>query len=987
MTLRDRIRSAWSALTTVPAPTGKPVPDWPIGVLDHPFIPPEPLESHRDAFRKVPMVAASIGQVQHDFASLPTRVYRVKGETRVLEVRKPGNLTDLLAKANPWETGYSLKASWAGSLKWAGNAYLFLQRIGGRREPAELWLLPAHNVKVEATANRGVRRYWYDRGSPSEVQPEDIVHFRSYNPDDEPIGMSCLEPVTKLYEAQYYAYLWVKNFYNSGGMLQGLFSVKDGGARLSPAEIEALIATLKRRHVGYQNVGNPVVVQGIEWLQRGLTMSEMEIDATLRRIDAEICRAVGVPPWKMGIKEGSNLGSSGANVDERMYWDGCIRQLATMFDSVLNERLAPLFGTDLVIETDLSGVPALQSALLAQSVSLVALAGRPLLTVNEAREQLGFDPSDDETADELYTKPEPQPFGGMPGFPPEPRETEQSRSLSADPGHRDELRKRADVNLSRYEREVAVYFRSMFAEQRERVLAWAKEVGGRLTRVNRLIAIETEHIPIDVPTDREKFDALIRTLIARRGAEAIADIGVEVAFDIASAGIAAWVAARTDFVLSNVNATTTEAVRQAIVDGIAMGDDLGGIVARINEVFDSATQARSLLIARTETTGAYNYGSMEGWRQSGVVEKAEWLTAGDGLGGRHATADYAGLDGQQAELGGYFTVGNARLQFPGDPAGPPEEICNCLLPGNRVSGSFVGGLEARYSGPAREFQTASGKRFSVTANHPVLTAQGWRFAHELRKGDQLVSDLRSIGVRVLGDVHDEHGPAAVEDVVKSLRSQAGEVTRVAGALDLHGDARFTDGKVNVVGSDRVLLNYAESGRADDGGDVVLVSSAIAESAVDGSGAPNLDCEGVVASSPGDPCSLALTPDPVRVFADCAPLGEFGPGASSDFYVALNESAPKERPTEAGVVGKLLERFSGQVAFDELVEVRDFSFAGHVYDLQSVTGHTLAESIVISNCRCTTVPVVNQEQARRLRWTRYFEGANGNGNGKRAHAHA
>jgi len=686
MTLRDRIRSAWSALT-VQTPTGNPVPDWPVTVLGSPFVPEEPIADHRDAFRKVPMVAAAIGQVQHDFASLPTKVYRVKGENRALEGRKDGNLTDLLAKANPLETGYSLKSAWAGSLLWAGNAYWFMQRFGGRREPSELWLMPPQNMTVEATTNRGIRRYWYDRGGRAEIQPQDIIHFRTYNPDDQPIGMSCLEPVKKLYEAQYYAYIWVRNFYHSGGMLQGIFNVKEGAKQLTETEIQAVIAKLKKLHVGYQNVGNPVIMQGLEFVARGLKMSEMEIDTSLRRIDGEICRAIGVPPWKMGIKEGASLGDAGAKVDERIYWDGRIRQLATMFDSVLNERLAPLFGGDIVVETDLSGVPALQAAKLTQAAGLVTLTGRPIMAVNEAREQLGLPASDDPAADELYTAPVPNPFGTpsakdeapsneKPNGDATPDESSEARSLSAGT-QRDELRRKADVNLQRYEREVASYFRGMFRDQRERVLSWLKEYGGSLSRKQRLIAIEVEHIPIDVPEDADALEKLLRTLIARRGAEAIADIGLDIAFDAAGARIADWVARRTDFVLSNVNATTTEAVQQAIADGIQQGDVLADIVTRVNGIFDSAEQSRSLLIARTETTGAYNYGAVEGWQQSGVVEKSEWLTAGDGLGGRHATEDYAGLDGQQAELGGYFDVGGFKLRFPGDPDGPPGEICNC----------------------------------------------------------------------------------------------------------------------------------------------------------------------------------------------------------------------------------------------------------------------------------------------------------------------
>jgi hypothetical protein len=50
--------------------------------------------------------------------------------------------------------------------------------------------------------------------------------------------------------------------------------------------------------------------------------------------------------------------------------------------------------------------------------------------------------------------------------------------------------------------------------------------------------------------------------------------------------------------------------------------------------------------------------------------------------------DYDGLDGQTVALDATFDVGEAQLQFPGDPDGPPEEVCNC-----RCTMEYSGGGE------------------------------------------------------------------------------------------------------------------------------------------------------------------------------------------------------------------------------------------------------------------------------------------------------
>ena len=70
---------------------------------------------------------------------------------------------------------------------------------------------------------------------------------------------------------------------------------------------------------------------------------------------------------------------------------------------------------------------------------------------------------------------------------------------------------------------------------------------------------------------------------------------------------------------------------------------------------------------------AYNFASVEAWRQSGVVEQVEWLSSGDA-----ATRETHLLaDGQRVDFGETFDVGGAALAFPGDPSGPAGETINC----------------------------------------------------------------------------------------------------------------------------------------------------------------------------------------------------------------------------------------------------------------------------------------------------------------------
>lgn len=127
-------------------------------------------------------------------------------------------------------------------------------------------------------------------------------------------------------------------------------------------------------------------------------------------------------------------------------------------------------------------------------------------------------------------------------------------------------------------------------------------------------------------------------------------------------------------------AQTTQAdvmaiIRMAYEQGLSIPDTAKAIRTGMAE----ASIARATLIARTEMVGAVNGGSLAATQlvesaTGGSYEKT-WLTAPGAHFPRHE--DYEGLDEQTVALDAVFDVGGSMLQFPGDPDGPAEEVCNC----------------------------------------------------------------------------------------------------------------------------------------------------------------------------------------------------------------------------------------------------------------------------------------------------------------------
>jgi 2'-5' RNA ligase len=189
------------------------------------------------------------------------------------------------------------------------------------------------------------------------------------------------------------------------------------------------------------------------------------------------------------------------------------------------------------------------------------------------------------------------------------------------------------------------------------------------------------------PNEILDVDALVRQLHTKTDpvrlavAETVIGAGLQTAgigFD-ATNPFTARVLAQSGSQITNIAETTQlnamRIIKAAYNEGLSIRDTATAIRAGMKE----ATQARARLIARTELAGVVNGGSLAAVRivsaHTGDVYEKEWLTAAGAKFPRHNT--YVGLNHQRRPLDHPFDVGGHDLDHPGDPSGPPEEICNC----------------------------------------------------------------------------------------------------------------------------------------------------------------------------------------------------------------------------------------------------------------------------------------------------------------------
>jgi SPP1 gp7 family putative phage head morphogenesis protein len=127
---------------------------------------------------------------------------------------------------------------------------------------------------------------------------------------------------------------------------------------------------------------------------------------------------------------------------------------------------------------------------------------------------------------------------------------------------------------------------------------------------------------------------------------------------------ASWADERVGNLITEVSDTTRSAVNVLVSDAIEEGLSNQELADRIGEAFDFS-DARALMIARTETVNAETQGTLAGYAASGVVGQKQWSSDGE------ACDICEEMDGETVDLHDTFSDGSD-----GPPAHPN---CRCSV--------------------------------------------------------------------------------------------------------------------------------------------------------------------------------------------------------------------------------------------------------------------------------------------------------------------
>ena len=560
-------------------------------------------------------VAACLAAIATAISEPELSVYDTRGGDRV-EIEDSA-LGALLARPNPYMSLDTLLAYISDCLHVYGNAYWRKLRAGDpeRGNVVELWPISPSMLSPysDPSTDDFISYYRYNSSAGyEEISASNIVHFR-YGIDDADHRLG-YAPVRRLVseisadaQATRYAERLLANL-----AINGLTLTFD---KDSPPIDQDAADGLKARIVaayGGDNVGSVSVLSpGATLTALGFSPEQMDLKELHRFPEERVSAVLGVPAIVAGLGVGLDHATYANYAQAReAFTETKLLPLWASLASELTTQLVPDFTSDpnVVVAFDTDSLRALASDANADAVRLKTLVDAGILSADEARAEIGYEPS----PVALRPAPTALPVAASArlverlDFPKRARNGKlEEKAAEHLPDRYETLR---GESLPDWEAEILTFLRSQERRVLRRLRAGADTAHDLVPEGEAILLGET-------------LTPLQLRLLGDVSRLVVAELGVQ--FTVDDPGTRAYLLASGQNIVG-ITETTRSAVQDALIEGQMNGEGIEQLAKRLLGL-PSFDDARGRVVARTELGTSQNYAALTSYRSSGVVSSIRVL--------------------------------------------------------------------------------------------------------------------------------------------------------------------------------------------------------------------------------------------------------------------------------------------------------------------------------------------------------------------------
>lgn len=673
-------------------------------------------------------VYACIAAIADEVASINLRLYQtVEGE--LVEVTEHP-LLDLLYRVNPISTKFDHWHLTQEYLELTGEAPWLLERQG--KTITNIYLLRPDKLTIIEDAKTLIGGYRYDlgNGKSTTIAREDVVFLRYPSPTKLLRGSGTLEAATRIVDLDTYSEEWNTKFFYNSARPDAVLTVDK---KLNKEQVTQIREEWDKKFKGGNNSAKMAILQsGLTYTPIGVSQKDMDFLEQQRFSRDKILSIFRVPKSVIAITEEVNRANAETGTYAFSRWT--IMPKMKRIIEQLNEFLVPQFGDNLYLDFDDPVPENIDQKILLYGGALAA----GWMTINEVRSLESLPGMDG--GDVIRVSPMLAPIGkplvetnknySAKKFFEEKELNKISREMKLHKNWfvnkmvnalNEDIKKIARTMVGqkfakkkqkgtvedselfwtkqidieeKYEKIINKKLISIFDEQESEILSNLSETGksamislrkhtDKAKAYHEKLKVSVGQLLVDVKDENKKFVIVFKPVLSdevkAQGAFTLSEIEIDQAFDM-NESVSDYLSKYTLKFANDVNRTTNDALTSTLAEGINSGEGVNLLAKRISAVFDTATDSRSLLIARTESSRATNFAAVEAYKQSGVVAKKKWFTALDEM-----TCDLcASMHGKTIAVdANFFDKGDSSqgYQFEYDDVGQPplHPRCRCTV--------------------------------------------------------------------------------------------------------------------------------------------------------------------------------------------------------------------------------------------------------------------------------------------------------------------
>ena len=327
-------------------------------------------DKYETYYENLEVVNRAVNMVVDDAAEIPIIVDRVSVPGVIKGIKRAKVDTLLNKEPNPFQDISTFKRNLITDYLLDGNMFIYY-------DGAHLYHVPADTVQIHGDSKTYVERYTYNE---IDYTPDEMIHIKENSFHDIYRGVSRLKPAVRTMQIMSYMRSFQDNFFKNGAV-PGL--VLKSPNTLSEKIKERMLQAWTVRYRPDAGGRRPLILDGgieVDSISN-VNFKELDFQSSIQENEKIILKAIGVPPIML---------DSGNNANIRPNMRLCYLETILPIVRKMNFGLSRFFGFE--IKEDVTDIPALQPELRDQSQYYTALVNGGIISPNEAREQLGFDP-------------------------------------------------------------------------------------------------------------------------------------------------------------------------------------------------------------------------------------------------------------------------------------------------------------------------------------------------------------------------------------------------------------------------------------------------------------------------------------------------------------------------------------------------------------------------------------------------------------------